>query len=91
MEELKNDPGFIENSSQALSVQITEYLQQVVREEVHEATQDEVAGLASELTDQYISNTASAEELKEQVLDYVFSRIDISRARMTLALWDRNR
>jgi hypothetical protein len=91
LEELKNDPRFIENSSQALSVQITQYLQQVVRREVHEATQDEVVGLASELTEQYISNTASAEELKEQVLDYVFSRIDISRARMTLALWDRNR
>jgi hypothetical protein len=89
--ELEKDPGFIENSSQALSVQITEYLQQVVRSEVHTATRDEVNELASEVTDQYISNTASAEELKEQVLDYVFSRIDISRARMTLALWDRNR
>jgi hypothetical protein len=91
LEELKNDPGFIENSSQALSVQITEYLQQIVREEVHKVTQDEVAGFASEITDQYISNAASAEELRDQVLDYVFSRIDISRARMTLALWDRNR
>jgi len=91
LEEVKNDPIFIENSSQALSVQITEYLQQVVRMEVHEATQDEVDELASELTDQYISNTVSAEELRGQVLDYVFSIIDISRARMTLALWDQNR
>ena len=90
LEELKNDPGFIENSSQTLSVQITQYLQQVVRVEVHEATQDEVDELASELTDQYISNTAPAEELRGHVLDYVFSRIDISRARMTLALWDQN-
>ena len=46
--------------------------------------------LASGITDKIVSNVATVEEAKDEVLDYVFSRIDISRARMTLALWDRN-
>ena len=46
--------------------------------------------LASGITDKIVSNVATVEEAKDEVLDYVFSRIDTSRARMTLALWDRN-
>ena len=46
--------------------------------------------LASGITDKIVSNVATVEEAKDEVLDYVFSRIDISRVRMTLALWDRN-
>jgi hypothetical protein len=87
-EELKSDPLFVENANQALSSQITGYLQELITNEIHEMTKDEVNALASDITDQYISKTASVEDVKDHVLDYVFSRIDISRARMTLALWD---
>lgn len=90
LNELKNDPAFIEDTAGTLSGQITVYLQEVAREEVHEAAADEVEGLASDITDQYVSNAATVEEAKDEVLDYVFSRINLSRARMTLALWDRN-
>jgi len=88
--ELRNDPAFIEDASLELSGQITEYMQEVAREEVHAVTAGEVDALASDITDQYVSNAATVEEIKGEVLDYVFARIDISRARMTLALWDRN-
>ena len=88
--ELKNDPAFIEDASLELSKQITGYMQEVAREEVHAVIAGEVDVLASGITDKYVSNVATVEELKDEVLDYVFSRIDISRARMTLALWDRN-
>jgi type II secretory pathway pseudopilin PulG len=88
--ELKNDPTFIEDASLGLSEQITEYTQEVAREEVHAVIAGEVDALASDITDQYVSNAATVEEAKVEVLDYVFSRIDISRARMTLALWDGN-
>ncbi|MCL7414559.1 MAG: hypothetical protein M8349_00650 [ANME-2 cluster archaeon] len=89
--ELKKDPAFIEDASLALSEQICAYLQEVVREEVHEVSEAEVEKLASDITDQYVSNAATIEEVKDEVLDYVFSRVNLSRARMTLALWDRNR
>ncbi|MCL7412784.1 MAG: hypothetical protein M8353_04090 [ANME-2 cluster archaeon] len=88
--ELERDPAFIENDSLALSEQVTVYLQDVVREEMHGVVADEVDALASDITDQYVSNAATIEEAKDEVLDYVFSRTNISRARMTLALWDRN-
>jgi len=88
--ELRNDPTFIEDASLGLSEQITEYTQEVAREEVHAVIAGEVDALASDITDQYVSNAATVEEAKDEVLDYVFSRIDISRARMTLALWDGN-
>ncbi|MDF1531023.1 MAG: hypothetical protein P1P72_01690 [ANME-2 cluster archaeon] len=88
--ELKRDPEFIENASLALSEQITVYLQDVVREEVHGVVADEVNALASDITDQYVSNAATIEEVRDEVLDYVFSRINLSRARMTLAMWDKN-
>ena len=88
--ELRNDPAFIEDASLELSEQITEYMQEVARKEVHAVIAGDVNALASDITDQYVSNAATVEEAKGEVLDYVFSRIDISRARMTLALWDRN-
>ena len=83
------DP-FIEDASLELSEQITGYMQAVAREEVHSVIGGEVDVLASGITDQCVSNVATVEEAKDEVLDYVFSRIDISRARMTLALWDGN-
>jgi len=88
--ELKTDPAFIENPGLALSEQITVYLQEVAREEVHRVSADEVDALVSEITDQVVSGAVSVEEAKDEVLEYVFSRININRARMTLAFWDRN-
>ncbi len=88
--ELRNDPAFIENASLELSKQITKYMQEVARKEVHAVTAGEVDALASDITDKYVSSAATVEEAKDEVLEYVFSRIDISRARITLALWDKN-
>ena len=87
---LKDDPAFIEDASLELSEQITGYMQEVAREEVHAVIAGEVNALASGITDQCVSNVAMVDEAKDEVLDYVFSRIDISRARMTLSLWDKN-
>jgi hypothetical protein len=88
--ELRNDPAFIEDADLEFSGQITEYMQEVAREEVHAVITGEVDAMASDITDQYVSNGVTVEKAKDEVLDYVFSRIDISRARMTLALWDVN-
>jgi hypothetical protein len=88
--ELRNDPAFIENASLELSKQITKYMQGVAREEVHAVTAGEVDALASDITDKYVNSAAKVEEAEDEVLEYVFSRIDISRARITLALWDKN-
>jgi len=90
LDELRDDPAFIENATLGLSEQITEYTQEVTREEMHAVIAGDVDVLASDITDQIVSNVATVDEAKGEVLDYVFSRIDISRARMTLALWDRN-
>jgi len=88
--ELKDDPAFIEDAGLELSEQIKEYMQEVAREEVHAVIAGEVDVLASGITDQCVSNVDAVDEAKDEVLDYVFSRIDISRARMTLSLWDQN-
>ena len=90
LSELRDDPAFIENASLGLSEQIMRYMQEVAREEVHAVIAGDVDALASDIIDQCVSNAATVEEAKGEVLDYVFARIDISRARMTLALWDRN-
>ena len=88
--ELKDDPAFIEDAGLELSEQITGYMQEVAREEAHAVIVGEVDVLASGITDQCVSNVDAVDEAKDEVLDYVFSRIDISRARMTLSLWDKN-
>jgi hypothetical protein len=94
VKELKNDPSFVNNTidiaGSELSDIITGYLQGIVKIEVHEIIGDKVDLLSTDITERYISGTAAVDDAKEQVLDYVFSYVYISKARMTLAIWDRN-
>ena len=90
MSTLNSDPGFINDTSKALNIQIQEYLQKIAVDDMHELTRNEVAALASDISEKYINSAVVNEYGRDQGLTYVFSRICISRAKITLALWDRN-
>jgi len=98
IEELKKDPSLtndtinetFEKLEGELTPFITEYMQELVRQEVHEVVEDEVDILCTDITEKYISGAMALEDVKEHVLDYVFSKVCFSKARMTLALWNKN-
>jgi len=98
IEELKKDPSLtndtinetFEKLEGELTPFITKYMQELVRQEVHEVIEDEVDILCTDITDLYTSGAMEFEDVKTQVLDYVFSKVCFSKARMTLALWNKN-
>lgn len=98
IEELKKDPSVtndtinetFERLEGELTPFITEYIQELVRQEVHEVVEDEVDILCTDITEKCISGAMEFEDVKTQVLDYVFSKVCFSKARMTLALWNKN-
>jgi hypothetical protein len=98
IEELKKDPSLtndtinetFERLEGELTPFITEYMQELVRQEVHEVVGDEVDILCTDITDLYISGALELDGAKTQVLDYVFSKVCFCKARMTLAIWNKN-
>ena len=98
IEELKKDPSLTNDTINEtfkklegeLTPFITKYMQELVRQEVHEVIEGEVDILCTDITDLYISRAMKFEDVKTQVLDYVFSKVCFSKARMTLALWNKN-
>ncbi len=73
----------------SLSASLTSYLQEVAKQEVSELTGDEIKSFVTHLVDLYMNNAIRIEEVKDRILTEVFSRISISRAQVTLSIWER--
>ncbi len=65
------------------------YLSSTAKQEVNEIANDEIKKLAAEIADMYMDNKMTISEVKDRILTEVFSRISISRARATLAIWEK--
>ena len=72
-----------------VSDSLTSYLQEVVKQEVNEMIRDEIKTFVTDLVDLYVNNVIMIEEVKDRILTEVFLRISISRAQVTLAVWEK--
>lgn len=72
-----------------LSSKFISYLRDVTKQEIHARADDEIKILVTDLADMYVSNAITIDEIKDRILTEVFARIGISRAQVTLAIWEK--
>ncbi len=78
-------------SEGSASDKLKSYLKDAAKEEVREVAGDEIKELVTELADLYVNNAMTTEEIRGRILTEVFSRINISRAQVTLSIWEKRR
>jgi citrate lyase synthetase len=81
------EEGVIVNGS--LSDTFKSYLQEVAKEETRRVSDGEIRAMVTELSDMYVNDVISIEDVRESIYTEVFSRISISRADVTLSIWGR--
>lgn len=87
---LENETWFKEAEGE-FSDKLTRYLQRVAEKEVYNAAHEEIQEMVSELMDEFLAEKITLEEIKERILNEIYSRINISRAKITLAIWEKRR
>ncbi len=73
------------------SDKLKSYLKDAAKEEVREIAGEEIKELVTELADLYVNNAMTTGEIRDRILTEVFSRINISRAQVTLSIWEKRR
>jgi hypothetical protein len=81
------EEGIIVNGS--LSDTFKSYLKEVAKEETRRISEGEIRAMVTELSDMYVNDVISIEDVRESIYTEVFSRISISRAEVTLSIWGR--
>ena len=77
------------NMNYTLSGSLIFYLQYVAKQEDNERTGDEIRSFATDLADLYVNDAANIEEVEDRIRTEIFSRININRALVTLAVWEK--
>lgn len=78
------------SSNGTMAAKLTLYLQETAKHEIHEKNGDEIRILVTELTDLYVNGAITITGMRERIVEEVFSRISVSRAQVTLSVWERN-
>jgi citrate lyase synthetase len=81
------EEGIIVNGS--LSDTFKSYLKEVAKEETRRVSDGEIRAMVTELSDMYVNDVISIEDVRESIYTEIFSRISISRAEVTLSIWGR--
>ncbi len=71
----------------SLSDTYKSYLKEVAKEETRRISDGEVRAMVTELSDMYVNDVMTIEDVREIIYTEVFSRISFSRAEVTLSLW----
>lgn len=79
--------GIIVNGS--ISDTFKSYLKESAKEEMRRISDSEIRAMATELSDMYVNDVMTIEDVKESIYTEVFSRISINRAEITLSIWER--
>lgn len=72
-----------------MSAKLTSYLQNVTKDELRRIAGQEIKALSTELADLYVNGIITIDGARDRILTEVFSRISISRAQVSLAVWER--
>ncbi|MDD5617130.1 MAG: hypothetical protein PHH85_13125 [Candidatus Methanoperedens sp.] len=85
--DILEDEGIIVNES--VSDTFKSYLKGYAKEETRRISDSEIRAMATELSDMYVNDVMTIEDVKESIYTEVFSRISINRAEVTLSIWER--
>ncbi len=77
------------NSQGTMSEKLTSYLQNVTKDELRKISGAEIKALSTELADLYVNGIITIDGARDRILTEVFSRISISRAQVSLAVWEK--
>ncbi|HIH45220.1 MAG TPA: hypothetical protein HA257_09195 [Candidatus Methanoperedenaceae archaeon] len=82
---LSNDTSITTNGS--LNERLVSYIRFIVKADMLLLTQDEIDALAADMVDRSVAGEDV--DVENTVTSYVLSRVDVRRARLTLAIWER--
>jgi len=81
------DGGIIVNGS--VSDTFKSYLKLYAKVETRRISDSEIRAMTTQLSDMYVNDVITIEEVKENIYTEVFSRIRLNRAEITLSIWER--
>jgi len=82
-----DEEGIFVNGS--LSDTLKSYIKEEAKQETRTISEREIKYLVTELADMYVNDVMTIEDVKESIITEVFSRVRISRAEVTLSIWER--
>ncbi len=82
-----DEEGIFVNGS--LSDTLKSYLKETARQDTRTTSDREIRYLVTDLADMYVNNVMTIEEVNENIVTEVFSRVQINRAEITLSIWER--
>ena len=85
--DILKDGGIILNGS--VSDSFKSYLKVYAKVETRRISGSEIRAMTTQLSDMYVNDVISIEDVKESIYTEVFSRISLNRAEITLSIWER--
>ena len=85
--DILKDGGIIVNGS--VSDTFKSYLKVYAKVETRRISDSEIRAMTTQLSDMYVNDIITIEEVKESIYTEVFSRISLNRAEITLSIWER--
>jgi len=85
--DILDEEGIIVNGS--ISDTFKSYLKKSAKEETRRISDSEIRAMVTELSDMYVNDVMTIEDVKESIYTEVFSRISLNRADVTLSIWER--
>lgn len=82
-----DEEGIFVNGS--ISETLKSYIKDEAKQETRTISEREIKYLVTELADMYVNEVMTSEDVKESIITEVFSRVRISRAEVTLSIWER--
>ncbi len=82
-----DEEGIFVNGS--LSDTLKSYIKETARQDTRRISDREIRSLVTDLADMYVNDVMTIEEVNENIVTEVFSRVQINRAEITLSIWER--
>jgi competence protein ComGC len=79
------------NIQGTMSEKLTFYFQNVTKDELQRISGTEIRSLSTELADLYVNGVITIDGARDRILTEIFSRISISRAQVSLAVWEKKK
>ena len=72
-----------------LSDTLKSYLKDTAKQDTRTISDREIRSLVTELVDMYVNDVMTLEDVNDNIITEVFSRVQINRAEVTLSIWER--
>ena len=85
--DILDEEGIIVNGS--ISDTFKSYLKTSARDKTRNISDSEIRAMVTELSDKYVNDVMTIEDVKESIYTVIFSRISLNRAEITLSIWEK--